>query len=192
MDSTPLFGDYSYRLLHWDDMRPLFQQYREQVFDGISFNVEGALTEAERDAQKRLGQNLGNPYRLSIALYCREEFVGWHFGWQETSDKFYMCNTAIFPEHRNRGIYSALLPHILSILQAEGFQLVTSRHHATNNAVIVPKLKAGFTISAFEISDRHGILVHLYYYFNPIRRKAMEVRAGHERPDDVMRALFAL
>lgn len=192
MDSTPLFGDYSYRLLHWDDMRPLFQQHRAQVFDGISFNVEGALTEAERDAQKRLAQNLGNPYRLSIALYCKEEFIGWHFGWQETSDKFYMCNTAIFPEHRNRGIYSALLPHILSILQAEGFQLVTSRHHATNNAVIVPKLKAGFTISAFEISDRHGILVHLYYYFNPLRRKAMEVRAGHERPDDVMRALFGL
>jgi hypothetical protein len=34
--------------------------------------------------------------------------------------------------------------------------------------------------------------VHLYYYFNPLRRKAMEVRAGHERPDDALRALFAL
>jgi hypothetical protein len=68
-------------------------------------------------------------------------------------------------------------------LAAGGFHIVYSRHAATHNQVLVPKLKAGFVITGVELSDVFGVLVHLSYFFNPIRRKVLDVRAGHARPD---------
>ena len=38
-------------------------------------------------------------------------------------------------------------------------------------------------ITDIELSDVFGVLVHLSYFFNPIRRKALDVRAGQARPD---------
>jgi hypothetical protein len=92
-------------------------------------------------------------------------------------------NTGILPQHQGQGIYSALLPRILDMLQHEGFQIVYSRHVATHNQVLVPKLKAGFVMTGIEVSDVFGVLVHLSYFFNPLRRKVLEVRVGQARPD---------
>lgn len=72
-----------------------------------------------------------------------------------------MTNTGILEEHRRRGLYTALLPVVLNQLRQKGFQIVFSRHTLTNNAVIIPKLKAGFVISGFEVDDRFGTLVQL-------------------------------
>ena len=77
----------------------------------------------------------------------------------------------------------ALLPRILGALQREGFQIVSSRHVATNNQILVPKLKAGFVMTGIEVSDVFGVVVHLSYFFNPLRRKVLDVRVGQARPD---------
>jgi hypothetical protein len=58
--------------------------------------------------------------------------------------------------------------------------------------VIVPKLKAGFVISGFEVSDIFGILIHLTYYFNEIRRKVIDFRVGQLVPDEQIRQLLGL
>ena len=76
-----------------------------------------------------------------------------------------------------------MLPWILDAVQREGFQIVHSRHVATNNQILVAKLKAGFVITAIEVSDVFGVLVHLSYFFNPLRRKVLDVRVGQARPD---------
>ncbi len=193
METVPLFGDYSFRLLSWDELRPMFEEQRVKVFNrSLYFDVIASLSEAEREAGQLLNQNKGDLYRLSMGIYHQNEFIGWHFGVQGNSDKYNMRNTALFSEHRNRGVYSALLPHVLTIIKQKGFQVVYSRHHATNNAVIVPKLKAGFIISGFEITDKFGVLVHLSYYFNSLRKKAMQFRTGEIRPDDEIRRLINL
>ncbi|MBS1537033.1 MAG: GNAT family N-acetyltransferase [Bacteroidetes bacterium] len=185
METIAFFDEYSYRLLTWDELRPLFEMHRTKSFShNMYFNVVGALSESEREASQLLSKNTGNLFRLNVGIYYQNEFVGWHFGGQESNEKYYMRNTALFPEHRGKGVYSALLPHILSIIEKKGFQIIYSRHHATNNAVIVPKLKAGFIITGFEITDQFGTLVHLSYYFNPLRRKAMLFRTGEEVPDE--------
>lgn len=102
-----------------------------------------------------------------------------------------MVNTGILEAHRRRGLYTTLLPIILETLQKEGFQIVFSRHTLTNNAVIIPKLKAGFIISGFEVDDRFGTLLQLSYFFNPLRRKVMDVRVGQRTPDkEVKKLLF--
>ena len=79
---------------------------------------------------------------------------------------------------------------LLERVEKMGFQVVLSRHTTTNNSIIIPKLKAGFVITALEVSDRFGTLVHLSYYFNEKRRKVMLFRAGDFKPDqDVKSAL---
>ena len=186
-----LFGNYTLRVLDNAEFGPLFRQYRSIIFQTmLDFDIQQALSIEEQTATARLRERLGTPFRLNIGLYHHQEFIGWSFGIQESAEKYYMVNTGILPQHQGKGIYSALLPRILDALQREGFQIVSSRHVATNNQVLVPKLKAGFVITGIEVSDIFGVLVDLSYFFNPLRRKVLDVRMGQARPDaDVKRCL---
>ena len=76
---------------------------------------------------------------MHLGVYDKENnFAGWSFGWQENATTYYMCNSAVFKKYRRKGIYNALLKTTLSILCEKGFQLIYSRHNATNNNVIIP------------------------------------------------------
>jgi GNAT superfamily N-acetyltransferase len=129
-----LFGNYTLRVLDNAEFGPLFRQYRPSIFQTmLDFDVQQALSMEEHAATARLRERMGAPFRLNIGIYHHQEFIGWSFGRQESAEKYYMVNTAIFPQHQGKGIYSALLPRILGALQHEGFQIVYSRHVATNN-----------------------------------------------------------
>lgn len=183
-----LFDNYTLRVLDDAEFDPLFRQYRSLIFQhNLDFNAQQALSMEERTATARLRERMGSPFRLNIGLYHHQELIGWSFGIQESAEKYYMVNTGIFPQYQGKGIYSALLPRILGILQEEGFQIAYSRHKATNNQVLVPKLKAGFVITGMEVSDVFGVLVQLSYFFNPLRRKVLDVRVGQARPDAEVR-----
>jgi GNAT superfamily N-acetyltransferase len=179
----PLKDGYGYRDVDEDEFRPHFERLRPQVFGAtFTFRAQEALSEAERGAAGSLHQRLGTErFVLRLGVYQGDELVGWHIGRQEDAEKFYMTNTAFLPAHQGRGLYTALLPLIIERVSAEGFQVINSRHTATNNRVIVPKLKAGFIITSLEVDDRFGTLVHLSYYTNPLRRKMMDVRSGEAR-----------
>jgi len=179
-----LFGNYTVKVLDNAEFFPLLQQYRPIVFQNtLDFHVQDVLSTEEQSAIACLRERMGTPFRLNLGIFHNQEFIGWSFGVQESSETYFMANTGILPQHQNRGIYSALLPRILDMLKEEGFQIVHSRHVATNNQVLIPKLKAGFIVTGFELSDVFGILVHLSYFFNPIRRKVLDVRVGQARPD---------
>lgn len=193
MDSVTLLPDYTCRPLEREAFRAIFEQHRPQVFaHNLTFDLDAALSPAEHEHIQRLRQRLGEPYTLRLGLFHGEAVVGWHVGMQATAYRFSMINTGILPAHQGRGLYTALLPHILALVQAEGFQQVYSRHIATNNQVLVPKLKAGFVITGFEIDDLHGLLVHLSYFFNPIRRRVLDFRAGQAHPDEEVRRYLHL
>ena len=102
-----------------------------------------------------------------------------------------MVNTGLLEAHRGKGIYSKLLPIIIERVKREGFQIVYGRHRANNNAVLIPKLKAGFVITSFEVSDLFGVLVHLSYFFNESRRKGYDFRVGSKIGADEMKRLFS-
>jgi GNAT superfamily N-acetyltransferase len=95
-----------------------------------------------------------------------------------------MGNTGILKAHQGRGIYTSLLPHIIQILRQKGFQLISSKHHASNNRVLIPKLKAGFQITGMEIDDRYGIFVVLSYYLSERRLQFYHFRTGFQRPNE--------
>lgn len=189
----PLVDNYVARYITPESFSERFREHRPTVFaDSFSFDVNGVLAKDELESTARLRERLGDRFRLHLGIFRGDEFVGWSYGRQESDEKFYMVNTGILPAHQGKGIYKALLPHVLELIAAEGFQLAYSRHSATNNRVIVPKLRAGFIITSLEISDMFGVLVHLSYFFNSVRRRAMDVRAGEALPDATLRKAMGL
>ena len=128
----------------------------EEVFsDDHSIFPFSYLTNEEKDTVKKLKKDLeSNRYSLHLAIFDKSDvLVAWSYGWQENAYNYYMCNSGVLKEHRRKGLYSTLLNETKNIVKEKGFQVIYSRHNATNNAVLIPKLKAGFTISNMELCD---------------------------------------
>jgi len=185
-----------YRIQIADDLKEFddfFAVNRPKVFDNdIDLNLGSILTEQELLSRKELNKNLGDPYKLRLYILHNDEKIGWSIGYQTDAETFYMINTGIYPPHQNKGIYKSLLPIILELLREKGFQKVYSRHKATNNQIIIPKLRAGFLITNFEISDTFGVLIHLTYFFNETRRKVLKYRVGHLRLNKELKQVLSV
>lgn len=187
-DLTP---GYRYERMSRAELQPLIEPLTPSVFAGTGHLSAGyAYAEAEQKALRRLEDNLAARLVLAVGVFQGDACVGWHIGNQVDRSNFEMASSGISPEHRRRGLYSALIPVVLEYAQNGGFQAVVSRHNLTNNAVIIPKLKAGFVISGFSVSDRFGTLVKLSYFFNPLRRKVFDVRVGQLGLDSDTRKIF--
>jgi hypothetical protein len=154
--------------------------------------VRSFYDESEKAALRELSATMGSPMRLNLGIFHHQKFIGWHCGDQKSSEEFYMRNTGILAEYQGRGLYTSMLKHIPLFLKAAGFQVISSKHNATNNRVIIPKLKAGFIISGLEISDRFGTMVRLEYFTNSDRRALMDYRSGQASPNAALKALIGL
>lgn len=188
MTEVKLPDGFELKKVSAEEFRPMFKINRPKLFsETFTFRYNEALSDRELESQKRLQDNMGKPYELYFILYFQGNLAGWTFGRQIDGEKFYMVNSAIMPEYRLKGLYKQLLNAVINETTNEGFQVVYSRHVATNSAVLVPKLKAGFIITSFELTDNSGLLVHLSYYTNPIRRKAMDFRSGQCSPDEELK-----
>ncbi len=192
--SALLPAGYSIREIAREDFDFIWRDHAPRIFDENSqiFRLMSVFNDEEREKIKTLSARMGDPYQLRLGVYYGDEFAGWAIGDQHSSEAFYMRNSAILPEHRRKGLYSALLRHVVETVTEIGFQKIFSRHSATNNDVIIPKLKAGFVISSLEVSDVFGVLVHLVYYPKEIRRKMQVYRVGDMRPDAEIRGLLKL
>lgn len=186
-------SNYSFKIISSEELREFRLQNNQQVFSDI-FNVDlrSILSDREKDLLNGNYKNLYNEvYTLNVGVFDQNNMmVGWHVGYQSDQATFYMMNSGILENHRRKGLYSDLLNFVIDHLSSKGFQVIYSRHTATNNAVIIPKLKAGFIISSLELDDIFGTLVHLRYYFNKTRRKIMDVRSGQKKPDEELKQLF--
>lgn len=181
--------NYEIRELTREEFLPLWETHAREIFDDKSqiFRFYDHLSEEEKAKANLLQAYLGEQYQLRLGLYVESQFAGWAIGHQESSETYYMRNSAILPEYRKQGLYSALLRETIARVEAKGFQKIYSRHTASNNAVIIPKLKIGFTISALEVTDIFGVLVHLTYLPKELRKKMMNYRIGDLKPDQEIR-----
>ncbi|MBN8703323.1 MAG: GNAT family N-acetyltransferase [Bacteroidetes bacterium] len=164
---------------------------RPRLFDGnYDYNWNEALSEEEKISVRELGKNLEKLFVYRYLFYSDGKAIGWSWGVQKAADEIYMVNTAIEPEYRNKGIYTAFLHLLIKELSEKGFQRIYSRHKLSNNGVIIPKLKAGFVITGIEVDDRFGSVAILSYLTNPIRRKILDIRIGMQKPDEETNALI--
>ncbi len=189
-----MVNNYSVREMSEEEFMPLFRLHAESVFaHDHSYDIKEVLTDLEKEKLSELGKDIVIPYKLYLGLFDpKGDFVGWSWGQQENRSTFYMTNSAVLEKHRRKGLYSALLQKAVQILSNKGFQLIYSRHNATNNAVIIPKLKNGFIISKMEIDDKFGVLIHLHFYTNDNRRKIMDYRSGEMKPDQKIKEIFKI
>ena len=133
-----------------------------------------------------------NAYRLNLGVFYKNKFVGWSWGFQETAAIFYMCNSAILPAHRRKGLYTALMREMLKRVEPMGFGKIYSRHMITNNDIIIAKMKQNFKITHFELSDAFGTMIHLTYFPNKIKNDILDFRSGHKRPTKKIKKIFKL
>ena len=184
MKPIHLFDSYYFREASPEEFGSYFTKNRPEIFyDDLSIDIEEWLSEEDKQKRKALAAFSKERFYARYFILHGEEIIGWHLGWQIDGEQFYMCSTGLYKAYQGKGIYTALLPKLLEIFKEKGFQKVTSRHHASNNAVLVPKLKAGFVITGFEIEERFGIMVTLAYIYNEKRMKAYQFRTGSLKPD---------
>ena len=194
MESIKLPEGYEIRPMSGEEFGPLWTQQAQVMFDAtqLIFHPYDTCSDADMAKNAALKKRLTEILRLRFGLFHKNQFVGWSWGFQETPETFYMCNSGVLPEHRRKGLYTALMQTVVGAATEAGFQRIYSRHTSTNNAVIIPKLKAGFFITNLEVADTFGVLVHLSYFPSEIRRKVLNFRAGQIRPDDELRKVLKL
>ena len=187
-------NQYTIRALSDDEFQELWMKHSAKFFDDESqiFRLRNALTDEDLAKWDTLKSNLGSPIRINLGIYHNHQCVGWSWGYQELAVKFYMCNSAIFPEHRRKGLYTMLLNEMMSRVTKQGFQEMYSRHTMTNNAVIIPKLKAGFVITSMQMSDLFGALIHLAFFPHQLRKKILDYRVGQIKPDEEIKQHLGL
>ena len=184
--------DYFIKEMTIEEFGPYYSKYRPIVFENDnSYEVLKALSEKEKNCVSELDLPFKDRLKVFLGVFDKNNnFLGWSWGRQEDQGTFYMCNSGVLENHRRKGIYSLLLKKMLTIIKDKGFQVVYSMHNVTNNAVIIPKLKQGFFISKMEINDSFGLMIHLNYYTNPLRKKMMMYRSGSLNEDKEIRELL--
>jgi len=173
----------------FDELRPHINAHHDEVFeDNQDFHIQDILDE---ESNKRIGElrsKSKDNINLAVAAYVDGEFAGWSFGFQTSHLDFYMCNSAVLEKFRRQGLYTSMMKKMVEMATAEGFTRIYSRHICTNNKVIIPKLKLGFTISGMELSDNFGTLVHLSWYPREESRKVVKYRSGEIKADKDIQA----
>ncbi|WP_046246159.1 GNAT family N-acetyltransferase [Hymenobacter terrenus] len=171
MSKTILFGDYYVAKVSPEEWEEFFSEHEARVFPNeVSLPLDAALSPTEKDKLTKLRQNLTGILSFYFLIYENERPIGWHFGFQRGDLEYFMANTGILPEYQNRKIYSAFLKYAIEQIIEEGFQYITSVHNSDNNAVLVPKLKAGFLIQAMGfliqpmlLETNYGTMIQLVY-----------------------------
>ncbi len=165
--------------------QPIFLNNRHKIFkDDFDFDIDQVLSEEEKTKRRVNFAPLKDIEKYYLLAKAGEELVGWSFGIQKSAEDFYMVNSAVFPAYRKQGIYTTMMEQAIDYVTNLGFQHIYSRHTMSNNAILIPKLKYGFIITGFEVSDTFGTLVRLSYYPNAKRRELMEIRMGARKMDE--------
>jgi len=182
---SPLFGNYSFQEVSEAEFSPFFNANRAIVFpENSGLFYQQFLSESEREKQIELAKHFKNRQFFYFFIYYKSEIVGWHFGKQMDGEEYYMINTGIFKAHQNKGVYQTFLREVLAFILDKGYQIISSKHHASNNAVLVPKLKAGFVIQSIEIDLAFGTMIKLIYLANEKARSIYNYRTGsHTLPE---------
>ena len=192
MSPFQLIPDYTVREASHEEFADFMMANLNVMFpNSVRFDYPRTMDEATTLATRERRQDYD---KRMVRWFVEHQgaVVGWTFGREIDPETYYMQNSAIHPDHRRKGLYSALVQAWITHLEPERYQRITSIHATTNNAVIIPKLKAGFVITAMEVNDKHGTLVTLSYYFNKQRLDALKFRTGEQQLPQELENLFEL
>jgi len=171
-----------FKFITSEEFGPIIKKWRPVVFDeSKDVILENLYTDEEKEKLYSLANNMQQDLRMYLIALVDGEIAGWSWGFQKSRAEFYMCNSAVLSQFRNQGIYTKMVEKVLEKACSLGFQEITSKHHACNNDVLIPKLKKGFMISGFEINARFGMMVNLLYLPNKKVEAIYQQRIGFKK-----------
>ena len=187
---------YTIRELPSDEFEKHWTKPGKKIFNDTSLMYSSNDVHSKKELNQfkklRVIFNGDQHLKINLGLFYKNKFVGWSWGYQEKATVFYMCNSAIVDGHRRKGLYTCLMREMLKRVVGRGFTRIYSRHMITNNDILIAKLKQGFKITTFELSDAFGTMVHLSYYPSKIKNEILDFRCGHARPNRRMKKIFKL
>jgi ribosomal protein S18 acetylase RimI-like enzyme len=137
--------------------------------------TEVIADETERRSQARMSEPQFS-HQLKIGAFFGDRIVGWSYSRGEDKT-LHMINSGVLSEFRGQRIYSGLAKLTIAHAAQNGFIKIVTRHSPGNNAIIIPKLRLGFFVSAFEYTEEYGPLVHLTYLVSQKRRELYRTRS---------------
>lgn len=174
-----LMPGYKLRELTAEEFSVLYRERESQYFTmSTRDDIDAGMSDHDRNLVVERRKAFPAAERFQWGIFHGDEAVGWTFAQQSDHDTLLMRNTAIDPAHRGKGLYTALLPIVIEHARLGGYQRIQSTHHTANNAVIVPKLKAGFIITGLNVNEKFGLLVTLTYFLTEGRHQLALNRIG--------------
>ena len=157
---------------------PEFSALAAQAFS--DYETSKLLTEVlDMEAAGRSKSLNATAHRaLRIGAFQGNALIGWTFARPQGEGHLHMINSGVAPAQRNQGVYSKLVQMAIEHAGSRGYVDILSRHSASNNAVIVAKLKLGFFVSGFEYSEVYGPLVRLTFLLGELRRVLHQTRSS--------------
>lgn len=159
---------------------PSFSELVEEMF----FASRPAIRIAESDLVQ-LPSRRGQGFKLRIGAFEGERLIGWSYGEQDGFDNFFMQSSGVVESHRRRGIYTQLLRRVIEEVEPYGFARICSLHVCTNNAILIPKLKAGFVVTGMKLHPKFGVMLELSYNFDKKLDAAYRFRSGERIADPI-------
>jgi ribosomal protein S18 acetylase RimI-like enzyme len=180
--STTSLDNLTFTFVTREEFMPVFNELRAKIFvENNDINYSVHWSDEETAKFKDLQSKCSTEVRSFLLCKDEDKIIGWSFGFQKDAEEFYMVNSAVFPEYRNMGVYKKILEMIIEKATDEGFQIISSFHHASNNAIIIPKLKAGFKIVGMKLNPRFGTLIELHYFTNEKVGQILDYRTGYSK-----------
>jgi GNAT superfamily N-acetyltransferase len=116
--------------------------------------------------------------QVRIGAFAGEDLVGWSHAWLAPGGHLYVGNSAVVPRYRRQGVYTRLVSAIEDEARSLHCVRIESHHRAGNNAVLIAKLKAGYTIVGTEFTTEMGLLVKMARQLDERRHAVFHARAG--------------
>ena len=124
------------------------------------------------DLAKKLAQQIHN--ECFVFYNAGGDPVGFSAGKVTDGQTFFMEWSGILPAHQRRGLYSSFLTNLIPYLKELGIERITSNHMGTNRPVLIAKLRAKFVITGVTLDERHGMLVWLTRFLEPLRQEGFK------------------
>jgi hypothetical protein len=163
----------------------LFRQHAPHYFDQDRENYLPMehLDPEEKQKAVALRQSFRkNLLELHYLLYRVEKtglsLAGWSCGSQMDHETFYMRNSVVFEQDRRIGLYTKMAEQMIEDLTEQGFLKIKSSHVASNNPILIAKLRLGFKIQGFEINEKNGVIANLCYFTKSHGQQVYEFRVG--------------
>lgn len=176
-------NNITYEFVDEAELMRFYQAVEHTIYQGeFTLSVSGLLNEEEREMRVQNAARMDALARYFLLAKVDGAPVGYSFGIQRNADDFYMRNSGVLPEFRRLGIYTGMLEKAVEWIVGLGFQRIDSYHKLSNSPILMAKLKFGFVLSGFKVSEKNGCMAILTYYVKEERKALYEVRAGSRVP----------